>query len=247
MIKHVFLIFLSFIGLSAIAQNPDLNKADKELARLYDELRYGDWETKDSLVPEFTNKLYATLAVPESFDFPFDSLSTRLDKVVSPDNKVNIWSWDQHTGGSWAKYISAVQFQTEDGKIGFRQLNSGEEMMLGGYTDVYIYKIHEIEAGEEIYYLTFGRGTHGSGNYHRLAQVFTIKDNEFVRCEPCFEDDNDLVLEVWRGDEIKLDFDPANKTIRHTVLNHDDMRNTSRATDEIQQWQFRDGRFKRLD
>ena len=92
-------------------------------------------------------------------------------------------------------------------------------MMLGGYTDVYIYKIFEILNGGDIYYLTFGRGTHGSGSYHRLAQLFSIKGNEFIKCEPCFEGESDLVLQAWRGDEIVLEFDTSTNEIKHSIKN----------------------------
>lgn len=243
----IFLISLNFICLPAFAQSPDLNKADLELAQLYDDLRVADWESKVTLLPEFTNKLYNTLSTQESFSYPFDSLSTKILRRTSPDNKINIWSWDKYTGGSWHQNMTAVQFRTEDGKLGFRQLNSGEEAMLGGYTDVYILEIFEIEDGEKVYYLTFGRGTHGSGNYHRLAQVFTIKNNEFRKCEPCFEGENDLVMEAWRGDEIELEYDPATKTINHTALIQDDITGRYLATDKIMKWKFVDGTFSKSE
>lgn len=243
--KILFALILGFICLPGFAQTFDLDKADLELSSLYDELRTANWEAKDTLVPNFTNKLYTTLENPESFNYSFDSLSTKIYKVTSPNKKVKIWSWDEFTGGTWDKNMTAVQFLAANEKLGFRQLNSGEEMMLGGYTDVYILKIFEIEEGGEVYYLTFGRGTHGSGNYHRIAQVFTIKDDEFLKCEPCFEGESDLVLEAWRGDEIELEFESATNTISHTVLVHDEMRDRSYATDKIQNWKFVDGSFSK--
>lgn len=247
--KYAILICLGLLFYPSIAQtsDPNLKKADHELTRLYEALKIADWEIKDSLVTTFKEDLFLTLKKLESFNYSFDSLSSKLTNVKSQDDKIRIWSWDQHTGGSWVQYISAVQFQTANDEMGFRQLNSGEEMMLGGYTDVYIYKIHEINEKGKVYYLTFGRGNHGSGNYHRLAQVFVIKDNEFIKCEPCFEDKNDLVLEIWRGDDLELNYDPITKTISHTVLTYDEMRDRSYATEEIQQWYFRDGSFKRIE
>ncbi len=243
--KSFFTLSLSLFTLTIIAQESNLTQIDLQLSKLYNDLRFADWEAKETLLPAFTNKLYNTLSTPESFSHPFDSLSTKIFRITSPDNKINFWSWDTYTGGSWHQNMTAAQFLTENGKLGFRQLNSGEEMMLGGYTDVYIREIFEIEEGGEVYYLTFGRGTHGSGNYHRLAQVFIIKNNELRKCEPCFEGENDLVLEAWRGEEIELEFDPATKTIRHTVLVHDDMRDKSYATDKIQKWEFRNGTFSK--
>ena len=170
--KYAILICIGLLFYQSIAQtsDPDLKKADHELTRLYEALKIAHWEIKDSLVTTFTKDLFLTLKKSESFNYSFDSLSSKLTNVKSQDDKIRIWSWDQHTGGSWAQYISAVQFQTVNDKMGFRQLNSGEEIMSGGYTDVYIYKIHEINEKGKVYYLTFGRGTHGSGNYHRLAQ-----------------------------------------------------------------------------
>ncbi len=246
--NYAILIYLSLLCYQSIAQTSDidLKTADQELTRLYKASKIVDWEFKDSLVNTFTQNLFLTLKKPESFNYSFDSLSSELINVKSQDERIRIWSWDQHTGGSWSQYLSAVQFRTENGKIGFRQLNTGDEMMLGGYTDVYIYKIHEINEKGKVYYLTFGRGTHGSGNYHRLAQMFVISDSEFIKYEPCFENKDDLVLEIWRGDDLELSYDPVTKTISHTVLIYDEMRDRSYATEEIQQWHFQDGSFKRI-
>lgn len=242
--SHLALSF-SLFTLTISAQESNLTQIDLQLSKMYDGLRIADWEAKDSLLKSFTNKLYATLATPQSFSHPFDSLSTKILRRTSPNNKINIWSWDKYTGGSWHQNMTAVQFRTEDGKLGFRQLNSGEEAMLGGYTDVYILEIFEIEDGGEVYYLTFGRGTHGSGNYHRIAQVFYLKDNKFIKCDPCFEGESDLVLEAWRGDEIELEFEPNKNEINHTALIQDDITGRYLATDKIIKWKFRNGNFRK--
>ncbi len=241
--KIIFIICVSLFMQPVIAQNLNLKEVDLQLSKLYNDLKFSDWEAKDTLLPAFTNMLYTTLAKPESFSHSFDSISTKILRVTSPDNKIKIWSWDTYAGGSWHQNMTAVQFMSEDGKLGFRQLNSGEEMMMDGYTDVYINEIFEIEDKGELYYLTLGRGSHGSGNYHRLAQVFFVKGDEFVKCETCFEGETDLILEVWRGDVIELEFDPVVNTLSHTILVHDEMRDRYYATDKIQKWVFKNGSF----
>lgn len=242
----IYTLVISLFMHTLFAQESNLAELDLKLSKMYDDLRVADWETKDTLLPAFTNTLYYTLSTPESFSFPFDSLSTKILRRTSPDNKITIWSWDKFTGGTWQLNMTAVQFLTENGKMGFRQLNSGEEPMLGGYTDVYILEIFEIEEGGEIYYLTFGRDTHGSGNYHRLAQVFSIKSNEFIKCQTCFDGENDLVLEAWRGDKIELKFDTLKNEIKHTVLIQHEETGRNLATDQMQTWKFRNGGFIRM-
>ncbi len=54
-------------------------------------------------------------------------------------------------------------------------------------------------------------------------------------------------MEAWRGDEIELEYDPATKTISHTVLVHDDMRDRYYATDKMQKWKFVDGTFSKSE
>lgn len=73
--------------------------------------------------------------------------------------------------------------------------------------------------------------------------IGTITIDELVKCETCFEGGSELVLEAWRGDEIKLEFDSATKVLSHTVLVYDEMRDRYYATDEIQKWSFINGAF----
>lgn len=197
----------------------------------------------DSLALSFKNILKSVLLKSEIIENPFDSLSTKLKIVQSIDGKLRTFSWDEMTGGSWCDMAAIAQYITPSKRIGVKQLDTDIEMELGGYTDVIIYQIYDIEINDITHYLTFGYGNHGSGNHHEIIQIFRIEGNDLVQCNSCFVGIGELVIEASRGDKIDLLYDNAKHEISYNKFIANEETGRFYPTGEKVTWKLINGEF----
>jgi hypothetical protein len=112
------------------------------------ELRYA------TLSSVFKNQSLKYLANPITFMNEFDMLSKYLTILTSPDKKIKFTSWDDLTGVTWHAINCIAQFETDNEKRMAQQINSGNEMESGGYTDSRIFKVFELNKDSKKLYLT---------------------------------------------------------------------------------------------
>jgi len=203
-----------------------------------------DYDLKYQLAIRFKDHLAKTLGKSESWNVDFDQLSKKVKIVQSNDKQLRIFSWDDLTGGTWHALSVLAQFVTAQGEVKVKALSEGDEGMTGAYTDVIISQIHEIEIGGQLHYLTIGRGTHGSGHHHALAQIFIIINNQLKACKQCFATNDHLAVVAPRSSKINLMFHPVEMKLSHNEFTYNDETGLFKPTGKIVEWLLIDGKFR---
>jgi hypothetical protein len=152
-----------------------------------------------------------------------------LDITISADKQIKFYSWVDIGSGSWHNIVCLAQFKATNGKIIVQQLNIREDDN-ENFTDSGIYEVNEINYNGTKFYLTFGSGTHGSGHWHKIVQIFSIANDKLVKCKSCFANKRDLVVECQRGDNSNLAFNPKTKEITHCEFAYADSVGIYRST-----------------
>lgn len=200
--------------LSSFGQKAEINTIDSLLSNSFREMLSADFDLRyDSLAPRFKTQLLTFLANPITFNNEFDSLTKYMTIRTSADKKIKFYSWDERGGGTWHQINCVAQFQADNGKIIVQQINSEREAELGDYTDSGIYEVFELDKQNEKLYLTLAGGTHGSGHHHKIVQIFRIHGETLLKCNSCFPDSTDLVIELPRSQKANLTFDPVKNTL----------------------------------
>jgi len=118
--KHVsrqiiVFLFISLLSttfkINAQEENNALKTGSDELTQLFKELYNKDNQHKTANINDKIIKKFNTLLhIPESFDYPFDTLK-QTGKITSPDEKVRIFSWYVKDGDNYECY-GIVQHKT---------------------------------------------------------------------------------------------------------------------------------------
>lgn len=224
--------------------NLGVTEIDSSLTSLFNEMKTASYQLRnDSLAPLFKDQLLGYLAHPVTFRNELDSLSRYLTVRTSPDKKIKFYSWDNNTGGAWHDISCVAQFEKENGELSVK-LVSPEKYSDGEYTDSKVYDVFEINTGEEMYYITFSWGTHGGGRQHQLVQVFKIENDSLIKCNSCFEDNQDLIIEYPRGEKVNLTFDTVSNSIQYAGFILDEDTGFYTNTGKSVTLEFIDGVFK---
>lgn len=233
--------------LFSYGQKTEFQEIDSLLTSNFRKILSADSQLRyDSLSPAFKNQLLQFLADPITFKNKFDSLSQYLTIKTSPDKRIKFYSWDDLTGGTWHNINCVAQFETDNGKIIVQQINSEKEAELGEYTDSRVYEIFELNTEIEKLYLTIAWGTHGSGHHHQIVQIFRINEDRLLKCNSCFTDNKDLVIEYPRSDTANLTFDPAKNTLQYNNFKFDEEIGFYKATGKKTSLEFINGVFTRI-
>jgi hypothetical protein len=212
--KSIFLCILLFLSyFFAHCQTTVSQKIDKLLTNDFRKLI-----SSDVFAPIFKEKLIKHLKKPITFTQKLDSLSQYLTISTSEDKKIKFYSWDDRTGGSWHNINCFAQFEGSNGKIIVQQLNTENELE---FTDSAIYEIYKLIIKNKTYYLTLAWGTHGSGEEHRIIQVFSMSDDKLTKYKACFTNNNDLILHYGRTETLNLTFNPTTKIISYNKKEYD--------------------------
>ncbi|MET6989183.1 hypothetical protein [Sediminicola arcticus] len=245
--KTFFIIIFGLIFcLSSNGQKSEFQEIDSQLTNNFKKMLSAESELRfDRLSPGFTKQILNFLANPVTFRNEFDSLSKYLTIKTSPDNKIKFYSWDDLTGGTWHNINCVAQFETDNGKIIVQQINSGKEAELGRYTDSEIYEVFELNTEIEKLYLTIAWGTHGSGQQHQIVQIFRINGDTLLKCNSCFADNKDLVIEYPRSEKANLTFDPVKNILHFNEFKFDEEKGRYKATGKTISLEFINGVFTR--
>ncbi|HTF06094.1 MAG TPA: hypothetical protein VK826_18820 [Bacteroidia bacterium] len=240
------IIFGLLFCLCSYGQKAEFQEIDRQLTNNYREMLSAEYQLRsDSLAPAFKNQLLKYLADPITFRNEFDSLTEYLTIQISPDKKIKFYSWDDLTGGTWHHISCVAQFETDSGKIIVQQINSEREAELGDYTDSGVYAVFELNTAIEKLYLTIASGTHGSGQHHQIVQVFRINGDTLLKCNSCFADNKDFVLEYPRSEKANLTFDPVKNMLHYNEFKFDQEVGFCKATGKTISLEFINGVFTR--
>jgi len=165
----------------------------------------------------FKARMISCLADPATLFGTLEGLSKLITVVSSADKQVKFYSWDTLNGGTWAVLNSVAQFIAYEWRIRVQVLSSPDAQERGDYTDSIIYEVHNIDIDGVRHYLTFGFGTHGSGEHHRIARIFRIEGDKIVDREDLFEDVGERIFAYSKAMEITLAFDPRKTEITCTL------------------------------
>jgi len=231
------------MALSSICQT-SVQSIDKILSDSYRRLQSSDYDIRyDSLAPAFKKEIVKYLSLPLTLNNPLDSLATLITIRQSPDKRIKFYSWDELTGGTWHEINSFAQFKGSGNKILYMQLDTDKEYENGGYTDSEIYNVYEIREGKNVYYLTFGWGTHGNGGEHQIVYLFKIKGDKLIKCN-AFNGENELAFEYSRRDKLNLEFNKKNNTLSFDEFLESTKDQFAQKTGKRKKFYFLNGLFR---
>lgn len=218
---------------------------DLELSGIYKNLQNPDnYELRhDSLTAFFKERMKAYLSSPLTFDHKLDSLETLITIRQSHDKKIKFYSWDELTRGTWHDINAYAQFRSGNA-VSFQQIDNDEEMEDGGFTDSQIYAVHQVTGKSSTFYITFGWGTHGSGNQHSIIQVFTIESGKLIKCRSFDNGKSELVIEHSRSAKAELEFNQRNNSISFKEFKQTDNEPFASETGKRVVLVFDNGSFK---
>ena len=232
---------------TALGQAEELQKIDERLAAAFQKLLEADSDTRfETLAPLFKKQLLSDLTNPVTFQGDLVKLKRYIVIQPSPDGRIKFYSWDDLTGGTWHHITAVAQFRSAEGNIVVEPLNPEDEMETGAFTDCLIYEVNELCIDGTRKYLTFGRGTHGSGNEHCILRVFEIAGEQLVQCDGCFGPDVDRAIEYPRVDGLDLVFNAEMGEITHDEFQWDETTGSrNRRTGRTVTLKLINGRFEK--
>ncbi|GAB5550680.1 MAG: hypothetical protein Sapg2KO_02710 [Saprospiraceae bacterium] len=216
------LVILTILFGSCAQQTLNLNRLEGNLLKIrqqYLDSAYNYNDYSDSLANNFSSELLAKLAsVEASFDYPFDSLKTKVKICNSPDGLLKTYSW-YHTvgGGTWHDLWSVAQYKTEN-SIDTFALSLGTAGITGDPIDVSYYKIQILKEGATQIYLLSGWGTHGGGHHYKIIRALKIQDHKLVDMEAIFNGEKYLSVKAPRGNEITITYDEKTQSITYDLF-----------------------------
>lgn len=169
----------------------------------------------DSLAPDFRQATIKALSRKEFFEYPFDSLSTRVKMIRSSDSKLRIFSWDEKTGGSRHDFSAVVQYMGANGKVISHSINDFRDTGEKEYTEAGYYEAYVLSKESDPKYLLLGWGTFGAGHQHYVTRVLQSKEGRLIDCDRCFDGKDFWPIILRRRDKADLTFNPDDSTIRH--------------------------------
>ncbi|MDH7446806.1 hypothetical protein [Aquimarina sp. 2201CG14-23] len=203
--------------ISQQSKNVDFSVQDQLLANVYDKyyenrLDYGDsyGEARDTILIRFRETLLKVISDKESISHSFDSLNSKIKIIVSEDQKLRIFSWDELNGGTWHIYNSIFQYK-ENEMYSFGDLKIVQKTPnSSSYSDVAYVHIDKLSDTE---YLLKGYGTHGGGQDFYVFRKITFKNNQARDCDRCFNGENQLLFIKPRADKTSPVFKSSSNTI----------------------------------
>ena len=99
----------------------NLAKIDNELSAIYDALAVGSYPNTEKYLPLFKTRLIKHLKNKLTFDQPLDSLSKRIK--INSLSGINIYSFDDMTGGSMLYEVSYLQYKDFDNAVKVEELS----------------------------------------------------------------------------------------------------------------------------
>lgn len=226
----IFSLFVSLPGL-ALAQHSDENTRLKQLKVYEDSLKSlgkkfvnneEELERKNANYT-FIRTLVSALKIPNSFLYPFDSLTT-VKIVNSPDNRFRIISWPIINDDGSYRFYGTIQINT-GGNLQMFPLDDYSPFMKHPediITDnrkwygAEYYKIIPVYS-PKLYYVLLGWKGNTAVSTKRVIEVLSFKDDKPVLGLPVFDGNGKTrkraVFEYTRQASMLLRYDPAQNLI----------------------------------
>ena len=272
--KFFYALFLSFI----VSLNPSfgqINKIDKEDLVLLNQLEDSLVVTADSMlntgIPDdriaycvrFTKYLRKSMDIPESYNYPFDSLAKRIHIIYPDDKAFRIFNWMVAPTNTLRRYYGAIQ--QPDGKY-FPLKDRSEELE----TDVEMASLsNERWFGCEYYkilsqnilgqksYLVFGFSANGPSSNKKILDVLSFSGNGVSFGAPIFMmpdlkgqrliPKSRVILEYKKSAQVSLNYDESKKMIMFNRLaseiNDPNRKNTYAPTGQTDGLRLENGQY----
>lgn len=189
--RHIIVfLFISLLSITlkinAQETNDALKSGANELAQLFKDLYSKDNQHNTANINDRIIKKFNTLLqIPESFDYPFDTLK-QTGKITSPDEKVRIFSWYVKDGDNYECY-GIVQHKT--GKktplaitvlvpheYTGKHLDE-ETFTVKNWPGMLYYKIIPVSIKKKEYYTLLGFSFGGMLTHQKIIDIMGFDDN----------------------------------------------------------------------
>lgn len=220
--KSILLVLLVFASVLSYAQLSDITILEQKAIKQYDARLNAIFnERRDSVFNVFTQTMDTLLSQSDYCTASLDSLATRVSLQKSPDQRVQIISWDNLSGGSFHYYTSYLSIITKQGQCKSWEIdtdNQPEER----YIEAGYYQVDTIYDNELTYYLLLGYGTYGGGKHHWVTRIFEATNDSLVECIRCYPNLAPIVVYTNRTQNPNLVYNSKTRTLSFQLFHYDD-------------------------
>lgn len=214
----------------------ELRKREDSLKTLAAEIVQGrtaeDRFNSDSI---FTKTFVRALKIKNSFNYPFDSLTT-ISRLSPTDSTFKIFTWQLVVNDYVTRQHGAIQMKTKDGSIKLFPLidkssvTINEQDTIGdnfGWMGAVYYKIIEKNAFGKNFYTLLGYDENNMNSNKKVIEILTFKDGEpiFGGGNFSFQDNSvnkrgmaRYVMEYKKNSSPRLTYDPDEDMIIYEHL-----------------------------
>ena len=201
--KAFFMVIIFVMATSGRAFSQTLAPQDFEKLRIMEDSLIATSDSMfDSFLPDlrvgyserFVRQLVHALKIPNSWLYPFDSLSTIINIIKSDDSSFRIFNWEITPSNITKRYYGAIQLPGERLKlIGLNdyteEVGKGAEdsILTGGkWFGALYYRIMSQEINGRKMYTMFGYNGSSSISNKKLLDAMYFEDNHVVFGAPIF-------------------------------------------------------------
>jgi hypothetical protein len=151
-------------------------------------------EERLQYVFRFVRQLKSALAVPNSFAYPFDTLSQRIN-IISPDDKAfRIFNWSFEPNEATRRYYGAIQLPGESLKLyglvdhsAQIQKGASDSILTGGrWFGALYYRVMPVQTAQGTAYTLFGLNGANTSSNRKVLDVLTLTPSGPVFGAPIF-------------------------------------------------------------
>lgn len=188
----------------------------------------------DSIEPErynanykFIRTLVSALKLPNSFNFPFDSLKA-ISIQTAPDRKFRIFSWNILNNDGSYRYYGSIQMNNREGKLEMFPLvdyspaikNPGDTVTSNDrWYGAQYYRIIPVTSNSEPYYVLLGWKGNTIRSTKKVIEVLRFKGGKPVFGHAVFDGDTEspkkqrIIFEYDRKASMFLQYQPSQHLI----------------------------------
>jgi len=173
----------------------------------------------------FTKDLRRAMQIPNSFQYPFTKLATKIHIIYPDDKSFRIFNWLIAPSEDLRRYYGAVQLNSEDPK--FYPLMDGSADFSGDietqtldnkhWYGCEFYKIMDQNVQGQKMYLLFGFNSNGPSSNKKMIDVLSFNENGLTLGAPIFLMPDLSGQRMMRKDRVVLEY----KKTAQIYLNYD--------------------------
>lgn len=249
-------IILTFtcLFISSILHGQTVQDIDQQLTSSFEKIEYWDqyddakdnvarYDSLNTALENFEHLLlHFTSTIPQTLDYPFDSLGKKgVTIVTSEDGLFRIYSWYLYNGGTMHFYKNLFQYRNTKGTFAYLSdtTNAAETMDAGCFYP----QVNKIASQGKTYYVALNTSVYSSAMTHHTVKIFSIecyglndtakliKTQTGIRNELGYDMDfsNSANRNKTRNDiNYSAAYDPAKKTITIPLIDGNDKLTTKK-------------------